>query len=111
MTEEQQLIFPAGTIIWAVVKDESDQNPKSRPLLVLRVGPPGQVECVCITTDIQAVPNERMVQIPHDSVGLPKACVAHTGWIRFVDIDSIEQKMPRLIPRASFESIIRKAKR
>lgn len=110
MREEQQKIFP-GTIIWAVVADESGQNRKSRPLVVLRIGPPGQVECVCITSDIQAVPIERMVQVPHASVGLPRACVAHTSWIRFVDIDSIEQKMPNLIPRASFEAIIRKARR
>ena len=110
MSGDQYRVLP-GTIIWAVVADESGQNRKSRPLVVLRVGPPGQVECVCITTDIQVVPVERMVQVPHESVGLSRVCVAHTGWIRFVDIDSIEQKMPNLIPRASFEAIMRKARR
>ncbi|HUP78843.1 MAG TPA: hypothetical protein VM260_09830 [Pirellula sp.] len=110
MPDEQKRILP-GTIIWAEVTDEFFQNLKSRPLVVLRDGPPGQVECVCITTEIGMVPQERMVQVPHAIVGLPKICVAHAGWIRFVDIVSIEQRMPNLLPRASFEAIIRKAKR
>ena len=79
--------------------------------MVLRPGPPGQLECVCITTDVAEVPQERMVQVPHEIVGLPKVCVANTGWIRFVDIDSIEQIMQERLPRASFEAIIRKARR
>jgi hypothetical protein len=103
--------YRPGTIIWAWVKDQSGQNIKSRPLVVLRDGPSGQLECVCITTKIMDVPIERVVQVPHVDVGLPDECVAHTGWIRFVEIDSIEKVMPSCLPRVSFEAIARKLRR
>lgn len=100
-----------GSIIWATVEDESFSKRKDRPLVVLRVCPPDQVECVCVTTDVSVVPLERRVQIPHEMVGLTKICVANAGWIRFVDIEAIVEVMPNRLPRASFEAILRKAKR
>ncbi len=109
MADEKR--YRPGTIIWASVKDESGQNDKTRPLVVMRDGPPGQLECVCITTQIADVPLDRVIQVPHMDVGLPAECVAHTGWIRFVDIDSIKKVMPALLPRVSFEAIARKFRR
>ncbi len=64
-----------GRIVWAVIPDSRDGNPKSRPAVVItpneEIEFDGKVEVLAITTLLGEAPFSETVELPFDPVGHP----------------------------------------
>ena len=64
-----------------------------------------ELVCVCITSQVDQVPDGKRVLIPIDLVELEKKSAAHCGWVRYFAIDQVQEIMPTRLPKMVFDAI------
>lgn len=88
-----------GRIVWATVPDQSGQNQKCRPLVILtpdeKIDPAGKIVVAAATTIFDKPLPENKVPLPwqhdgHPVTKLRKPCVVVCDWLEVISESEIE---------------------
>jgi len=107
-----------GRIVWVEVPDLQGRNPKKRPAVIISadkdIRPDGEVEIVCITTEIGRSPPEECVALPWHRAGHPRTKLKEESeavctWNLMIPVSAIRE-FGGLIPLPIYLSILQKCK-